>query len=66
MLPFRKILFPLDYSERCLAVPPRVKEKLRHFDAADFRLLELKGQLGLDMPHAFLDGCVAEVIHQRQ
>jgi hypothetical protein len=47
-------------------VPPRVKEKLRHFDAADFRLLELKGQLGLDMPHGFLDGSVAEVIHQRQ
>jgi nucleotide-binding universal stress UspA family protein len=33
MLPFRRILFPIDYSEPCLAVVPHVKEMLRHFSA---------------------------------
>jgi nucleotide-binding universal stress UspA family protein len=33
MLPFRKILFPVDYSEPCLAILPYVKETLRHFGA---------------------------------
>ncbi len=31
MLPFRRILFPVDYSEPCLAVVPCVKDILRHF-----------------------------------
>ena len=31
MLPFRRILFPVDYSEPCLAVVPCVKDMLRHF-----------------------------------
>ncbi len=33
MLPFRKILFPIDYSEPCRAVAPYVREMLRHFSA---------------------------------
>lgn len=33
MLPFRKILFPVDYSEPCRAVIPYVKEVARHFSA---------------------------------
>ena len=33
MLPFRKILFPVDYSAPCRAVIPYVKEVTRHFAA---------------------------------
>ena len=33
MLPFRKILFPIDYSEPCRAVVPYVKDMSRHFSA---------------------------------
>ncbi len=33
MLPFRNILFPVDYSEPCRAVVPYVKEMMRHFSA---------------------------------
>jgi len=33
MLPFRKILFPVDYSEPCQAVVPYVKDIVRHFPA---------------------------------
>jgi nucleotide-binding universal stress UspA family protein len=33
MLPFRKVLFPVDYSEPCQAVVPYVKEMLRRFSA---------------------------------
>lgn len=33
MLPFRRIVFPVDYSEPCLAVVPHVKEMVRHFNA---------------------------------
>jgi nucleotide-binding universal stress UspA family protein len=33
MLPFRKILFPVDYSEPCRAVIPYVREVARHFSA---------------------------------
>jgi len=33
MLPFRKILFPVDYSEPCQAVVPYVKDMMRHFSA---------------------------------
>ncbi len=33
MLPFRKILFPVDYSAPCQAVIPYVREMARHFSA---------------------------------
>jgi len=33
MLPFRKILFPVDYSAPCQAVIPYVQEMARHFSA---------------------------------
>jgi nucleotide-binding universal stress UspA family protein len=33
MLPFRKILFPVDYSEPCAAIVPYIKEMQRHFSA---------------------------------
>lgn len=33
MLPFRKILFPVDYSEPCLAVVPYVQDMLHHFES---------------------------------
>ena len=33
MLPFRNILFPVDYSEPCQAVVPYVKEMIRHYSA---------------------------------
>lgn len=33
MLPFRKILFPVDYSEPCEVIVPYVKDALRHFSA---------------------------------
>ena len=33
MLPFRNILFPVDYSAPCKAVAPYVEEMLRHFSA---------------------------------
>jgi nucleotide-binding universal stress UspA family protein len=31
MLPFRKILFPVDYSDPCVAMAPYVQEMRRHF-----------------------------------
>jgi nucleotide-binding universal stress UspA family protein len=33
MLPFRKILFPTDYSEACRAVAPHVRDVREHFSA---------------------------------
>lgn len=33
MLPFRKVLFPVDFSEACLQIVPRVREKLDRFQA---------------------------------
>jgi nucleotide-binding universal stress UspA family protein len=42
MLPFRKILFPVDYSEPCQAVAPYVKEMIRHF-SADLTLVHAYG-----------------------
>jgi nucleotide-binding universal stress UspA family protein len=33
MLPFRKILFPVDYSEPCVTIIPSVVELLQHFSA---------------------------------
>ena len=34
MLPFRKTLFPVDYSEPCVAVVPYIQEMQRHFGAS--------------------------------
>ena len=31
MLPFRKILFPIDYSDACQAIIPHVKNAVKHF-----------------------------------
>ena len=42
MLPFRRILFPVDYSEPCQAVVPYVKEMIRHF-SADLTLVHAYG-----------------------
>ena len=42
MLPFRKILFPVDYSEPCIAIVPYVREMQRHF-AADLTLVHAYG-----------------------
>jgi nucleotide-binding universal stress UspA family protein len=33
MLPFKKILFPVDYSPSCTAMAPYVKDMAQHFDA---------------------------------
>ena len=33
-------------------------------DAADFRLRELKGKLGINAPHIVLDAPVAQAIHE--
>ncbi len=33
-------------------------------DAADFQLRELKGQLGIEAPHAVIDGAVADCVRQ--
>jgi nucleotide-binding universal stress UspA family protein len=41
MLPFQRILFPIDYSEPCQAVAPYVQEMMRHFSA------------GLTLVHAY-------------
>jgi nucleotide-binding universal stress UspA family protein len=42
MFPFRKILFPVDYSEPCRAVVPYVKEMIRRF-SADLTLVHAYG-----------------------
>jgi len=42
MLPFRKILFPVDYSEPCQTVVPYVKDMLRHF-TVDLTLVHAYG-----------------------
>jgi len=42
LAPFRKILFPIDYSEPCQAAAPYVKEMLRHF-SADLALVHSYG-----------------------
>jgi len=34
MLPFKRILFPVDYSDHCRSVVPFVKEMVEHFSAA--------------------------------
>ena len=42
MLPFRNILFPVDYSEPCMAMVPAVREMLEHF-SAELTLLHAYG-----------------------
>lgn len=42
MLPFRRILFPIDYSGPCLAVAPYVKDLMRRFPA-DLTLVHAYG-----------------------
>ena len=46
MLPFRQILFPVDYSEPCRAVVPYVQDMIRHFSAG-ITLIHASG-LGLE------------------
>ncbi len=43
MLPFKRILFPVDYSDPCRAVAPYVKDMLQHF-TADLTLVHACGQ----------------------
>lgn len=33
MLPFRRVLFPVDYSEACRGIIPYVQDITRHFSA---------------------------------
>lgn len=52
MLPFRKIIFPVDYSGACRAVVPYVKSALQHF-SAELTLVHAYGPEGLsfvDLP----------------
>jgi nucleotide-binding universal stress UspA family protein len=52
VLPFRKIVFPVDYSEACQAVVPYAQDAVRHF-SADITLVHAygPGALGyLDLP----------------
>src|ERR1700758_46094 len=42
MFPFRKIVFPVDYSERCRAIVPYVEEMSRRF-SADLTLVHAYG-----------------------
>jgi len=46
MLPFRQVLFPVDYSEPCRAVVPYVRDMIRHFSAG-LTLVHASG-LGLE------------------
>src|SRR5579862_2567466 len=46
MLPFRKIVFPVDYSDPCQAVVPYVDDMVRQFSA------------GLTLVHAYGPGVV--------
>ena len=46
MLPFRKIIFPVDYSDACRAVAPYVKHAVQHF-SAQLTLIHSYGEEGL-------------------
>lgn len=58
MLPFRKILFPVDFSEPCRAIVPYIKDMSRHY-SADLTLVHAFGPsaalAGTEMVHADLD-----------
>lgn len=52
MLPFRKIIFPVDYSDACRAIIPYVKSAVEHF-SAQLTLVHAYGPEGLsfvDLP----------------
>jgi nucleotide-binding universal stress UspA family protein len=52
MLPFRKILFPVDYSDACRSIAPHVKDAVLHF-SAQLTLVHAYGPEGLsfvDLP----------------
>ena len=52
MLPFRKIIFPVDYSDACRAIVPHVRHAVGHFSAA-LTLVHAYGPEGLsfvDLP----------------
>ncbi len=54
MLPFRKIVFPIDYSDACLSIVPHVKSAVAHF-GAQLTLVHAYGPEGLsfvDLPLA--------------
>jgi len=57
MIPFRKIVFPVDYSDACRAVVPYVKHAVQHF-SAQLSLIHAYGPEGLsfvDLPLASPD-----------
>lgn len=57
MLPFRKIVFPVDYSDACRAIVPHVKHAVQHF-SAQLTLVHAYGPEGLsfiDLPIATPD-----------
>ncbi|MEO8100495.1 MAG: universal stress protein [Acidobacteriota bacterium] len=57
MLPFRKILFPIDYSDASRAIVPHVRDAVRHF-SAELMLVHAYGPEGLsfvDLPLASPD-----------
>lgn len=57
MLPFRKIIFPVDYSDACRAIVPYVKNAVQHF-SAQLTLIHAYGPEGLsfvDLPLASPD-----------
>jgi nucleotide-binding universal stress UspA family protein len=57
MLPFKKIIFPVDYSDACRAIIPHVKNAVRHF-SAELTLIHAYGPEGLsfvDLPLASPD-----------
>jgi nucleotide-binding universal stress UspA family protein len=57
MLPFRKIVFPVDYSDACRSIVPFVKSAVEHFQA-ELTLIHAYGPEGLsfvDLPIASPD-----------
>ena len=67
MLPFRKILFPVDYSEPCQAVVPYVKDMLRHF-SAELTLVHAYGPAAVFADHeiALTDPSLPEKVQINQ
>lgn len=65
MLPFRRILFPVDYSEPCLAVAPYVQEMLRHF-SADLTLVHGYGPEFARWELALADPLFSEKVQSRE
>jgi len=62
MYPFKKILFPNDYSVPCEAVVPYVKEMLGRFSAASVELIPDPtlqcGDVMFETSHGTLDGSI--------